>query len=312
MPRKQKHHSFDLPRFNSTSPPTPPDSIKDFQSGPDATLANDNQSIKSTRMQTCVPVIRTEQILDNTLRLIGATCAVLFGIWAPLSYWLQKESNRDNDVAQERLKKEVEGLRNDIMLLGVLRAFEYCDVESRKQMDACKELRSRMNLEDAIKQIAKQTNTSPSKSSTMKDRAPTATERLELFSAPNDILSLIPDKSATPPLVTSIMSEYCDRGVDKPEPTSSPRPYLLPTWTTREIPSTFLRPSTSPAGRNSTYKIEAGLARPHVGPTSCGVFQRPCGSLANYMGMYAVLVLMLYIGYKRKTGEARKKTNKVK
>jgi hypothetical protein len=76
--------------------------------------------------------VAAENLLDRVLRIIGAACALLFGIWAPLSYQLQKDGNKGNDAAQEeliRLKKEVEGLSRELRLMGMLRVVDLCETK---------------------------------------------------------------------------------------------------------------------------------------------------------------------------------------
>jgi hypothetical protein len=122
MPCKHAHRSFDLPQFNPTAPPTPPESVKGFRTDTDITLAEDDRNDASKPRSTCTYRLEspTEYLLDWTLKFIGATCAILFGIWAPLAYRLQSEGNKGND---EEMKK----LRAEVRALGVLRAYEFCE-----------------------------------------------------------------------------------------------------------------------------------------------------------------------------------------
>jgi hypothetical protein len=127
MPRKSSRRSFDLPHFNSTAPPTPPESIKDFRTDSNITLVDDDKS--STSPVTCTHRISSlpSYLLDWTLKLIGAACAIVFGVWAPLSYKLQKDGNKGNDKAQEDLKREIEALGIQLKLLASLKAYEFCE-----------------------------------------------------------------------------------------------------------------------------------------------------------------------------------------
>lgn len=81
----------------------------------------------------------TESILHWTLKFLGVTSAVLFGVWAPISYRLQVAGNKSNDDAQdkllervEELVRRVEGVEEALGALGRLRALEFCDTEGRK------------------------------------------------------------------------------------------------------------------------------------------------------------------------------------
>jgi hypothetical protein len=115
---------FDLPHFNSTSPSTPPAFIRTNST---STLVDDNRPEDRVRCNN-----RAEYILDWALKLVCATCAVLFGIWAPVSYQLQKDGNKSNDVAQEDLRREVSALNAQLKLLGALTAIKICDTHTER------------------------------------------------------------------------------------------------------------------------------------------------------------------------------------
>lgn len=74
-------------------------------------------------------------LFDFITKVIGTVCALVFGIWAPLSYQLQKVGNEGNDAAQEEVKKlrgEVKNLGEQVRLMGILRAVEVCGQERGK------------------------------------------------------------------------------------------------------------------------------------------------------------------------------------
>lgn len=74
-----------------------------------------------------------EFAFDWILKVLAVTSAILFGIWAPISYRLQDLGNKTNDDAQERLLqkvdimgKEINSLKTQMNELAMLRAYELC------------------------------------------------------------------------------------------------------------------------------------------------------------------------------------------
>ncbi|KAF1960462.1 hypothetical protein CC80DRAFT_489596 [Byssothecium circinans] len=166
MPRKAARRSFDLPQFHSTAPPTPPESIKDFRTDTITTLVNETDKLPPRTSSLSSP---SERLLDRLLRLIGAVCAITFGIWAPLSYKLQKDGNKSNDAAQDDLRKEVKGLRAEMRLLSALKAFELCSDASHKETDACKDLGANAQLHNLMRQFVSSEDTSKASPSAQLD-----------------------------------------------------------------------------------------------------------------------------------------------
>ena len=120
-------HEKDLRSFSAT----PPKIIKRSQ-------ADDVPPIE--RSLTCQPRIisTTESALDWILKVLGVASAILFGIWAPVSYRLQNVGNKSSDDAQaqfmqkmERMRREIEELKGNMNSLAVLRAWEFCADEER-------------------------------------------------------------------------------------------------------------------------------------------------------------------------------------
>lgn len=70
---------------------------------------------------------RVTYLLDWTLKFIGASCALLFGILAPLSYRLQSEGNKGNDEKMKKLRNEVREVNIQLRAIGVLIALEVCE-----------------------------------------------------------------------------------------------------------------------------------------------------------------------------------------
>ena len=70
----------------------------------------------------------TEFMFDWILKVVAVLSAILFGIWAPVSYRLQDSGNKSSDEAQDRLVQkmdkmgqEIEGLKAQMNSLAVLR-----------------------------------------------------------------------------------------------------------------------------------------------------------------------------------------------
>lgn len=81
----------------------------------------------------------TEFALDWLLKVLAVASAILFGIWAPISYRLQDLGNKSNDEAQDKLVakletmgKEIEGMKAQLNGLAILRALEFCTNSERK------------------------------------------------------------------------------------------------------------------------------------------------------------------------------------
>lgn len=77
--------------------------------------------------------------------MLAVLSAILFGIWAPVSYRLQDLGNKSNDVSQtqlmqkiERMGSEVEGLKRQMERVALLRAWEFCMGEERERLPACR------------------------------------------------------------------------------------------------------------------------------------------------------------------------------
>jgi hypothetical protein len=77
------------------APPTPPASVRG--------LSTDSKSVFLTEIDVSYrkyinqPESLVEHLFDWALRITGAACAPLFGVWAPLSYQLQKSGNKSDD-----------------------------------------------------------------------------------------------------------------------------------------------------------------------------------------------------------------------
>jgi hypothetical protein len=69
------------------------------------TLVDDESTSAPTKRRQSIYAIET--VCDWILKVAGLAAAILFGIWAPISYTATKEGNASNDEAQSMLLKEL-------------------------------------------------------------------------------------------------------------------------------------------------------------------------------------------------------------
>ncbi|KAF2264395.1 hypothetical protein CC78DRAFT_533257 [Lojkania enalia] len=161
-----------LPIFHPTespSPPTPPESVKDFRSNSISVSIDDDDSTlrhypgSVTRSSTCRSCIEStsSRFFHWLLNALGFASAIVLGVWAPLSYRLQESGNRSNDEAQarltekvDRLAEEVEKLDRRMDLQGALKAWEFCAGEVGKKLPACESLSLTLRINDVIEDLA--------------------------------------------------------------------------------------------------------------------------------------------------------------
>jgi hypothetical protein len=100
-----------MPLYQMDDAPTPPASLKDLHADSgefSARIELDDKAAQPTYTIKLEPL--AEHLSDWTLRIVSAVCALLFGIWAPLSYQLQKRGNKSNDEEIIKLLEEVKSL----------------------------------------------------------------------------------------------------------------------------------------------------------------------------------------------------------
>lgn len=56
---------------------------------------------------------RNDFLLDWALKILGVASAILFGIWAPISYKITADGNAGNDAAQASLMSEMSSMRDE-------------------------------------------------------------------------------------------------------------------------------------------------------------------------------------------------------
>ena len=113
---------------------------------------------------------RTDFVLDWVLKVFGVGAAVLFGIWAPISYKATTDGNNGNDASQGQILEQISALSNQASSaadmqgcaavalaemqerlndLGSLRAWEFCEGRAT-QIPACKSFNSTRKVNSVV------------------------------------------------------------------------------------------------------------------------------------------------------------------
>lgn len=116
---------------------------------------------------------RNDFLLDWSLKIIGLAAAIVFGIWAPISYSLTAQGNRQNDASQADLQSQLEdvseqassasslqavatsilsNIQEALNAQGLLSIWEFCDGKA-EQFSACTRLSS-SDVDSAISSLA--------------------------------------------------------------------------------------------------------------------------------------------------------------
>ena len=74
---------------------------------------------------------RRECLLDWAVKLFGVAAAVLFGIWAPLSYGSDNVFQEQQTARLKELIHAIEALEQRMEYEGALRAYEICENAER-------------------------------------------------------------------------------------------------------------------------------------------------------------------------------------
>lgn len=147
-----------MPVFHAPLPtpvPSPPESVKSFRT--DSTCVaidgydeSKNANVPSSRRSSVSSISRLtstrEYMLDWALKVLGILSAILFGIWAPVSYRAQTSGNASNDDAQAYLNTKIDTLNDKVQELGEdldelrrvvefdtrLKVWQFCDQKERR------------------------------------------------------------------------------------------------------------------------------------------------------------------------------------
>lgn len=115
---------------------------------------SDTTSTKPTHRFPWLLTLSLPSLFDWLLKILAVVIAVLFGIWAPLSYNATADGNRENNEAQEGLAaqlRDVETAANTKDLerkldeLSLLRVWEFCETRDgsfarERRFEACAEV----------------------------------------------------------------------------------------------------------------------------------------------------------------------------
>ncbi|KAF2192134.1 hypothetical protein K469DRAFT_306179 [Zopfia rhizophila CBS 207.26] len=232
-----------LPCFNprhKTPPPTPPESVKSFSS---TTVVDEEAPSVVLRSFSCQsrPISPIEFLLDWTLKILGVVSAILFGIWAPVSYRATTNGNLSNDEAQDQviarleyIAQEMQDLKKRMNSFGGLRAWEFCEAEGRRTLSACQSLASSMPIDSLLSDLANTQQTHAP--SSRRTAAPTATTGSIV---PSAALTISPSTISLP---TSELLQRSTTFISKPTGQMN----LIPTPTLK-VPG-FLYPDADIAG----------------------------------------------------------------
>ncbi|KAF1842252.1 uncharacterized protein K460DRAFT_420180 [Cucurbitaria berberidis CBS 394.84] len=144
---------------------------------------------------------RSDYLLDWALKILGVAAALLFGIWAPISYKATAEGNRDNDASQSDISEKLSAMseqasqaaamqtsaasalaqvQKQLNNLGTLRVWEFCEGRTN-QISACAALNSSSKVNNVVSQLLSLSPVVPEGSSrtpsTTADATSTATAR---------------------------------------------------------------------------------------------------------------------------------------
>src|SRR6187549_3486716 len=93
------------------SPFVPPQTPKERPSGLQPQPLNSSQPLPPPPSEPdSLLDPKTEFFLDWALKVLGVASAILFGIWAPISYQATKSGNSDNDASQSELSSSLYAL----------------------------------------------------------------------------------------------------------------------------------------------------------------------------------------------------------
>jgi hypothetical protein len=148
---------------------------------------------------------RTEFILDWTLKTLGVAAAIVFGIWAPISYQATADGNADNNASQESVASRLSGmsvqatsaaylqssalnearraasvvaeLKTRMDNMATLSVWDFCEGRSSR-LSACAELSARVDIGDVISSIVEESMDASRSSPTSRTNSVTATTTL--------------------------------------------------------------------------------------------------------------------------------------
>jgi hypothetical protein len=260
-------------------PPTPPASVEDLHADTEVSSADIDLDDKAAQPSYTTKLESLgEHLFDWTIRIIGAVCAVLFGIWAPLSYQLQKSGNESNDEEMSRLAKEVKNLNEQMRTMGMLRAFELCEKEDRKDLPACIDLRTSLQIHELIAQLAALPARASSSSTASSKLQRLNTETLGPFIIQASSSTATMDLSDTAPEMTASSFGTLPRlpsGMGEAFLSVTTTPSLLPSLLSSVVSEIASLPPTNTLAMPSPDVIISGLLPTHGIPSAVVINSAP-------------------------------------
>jgi hypothetical protein len=121
---------------------------------------------------------RNDFLLDWTLKILGVASAILFGIWAPISFKLTADGNAGNDAAQTSLMSVQTSMMSEMSSLkvaqksaadvldniGIIWAWEFCN---GKDHPLCSDINSSASISEALSSLGGLSSTRVITSSTV-------------------------------------------------------------------------------------------------------------------------------------------------
>ncbi|KAF1951751.1 hypothetical protein CC80DRAFT_495898 [Byssothecium circinans] len=161
QPAQNHNHTFKNPpsqQGTSPSAQSPSPAQPNPPSSPTTKLSNINQPLISPR---------TEFLLDWTLKVLSVAAAILFGIWAPISYKATEDANDDNNASQGTIFEALNSLkaqgsqnaraqssiRTQMDAMATLRVWEFCDGKA-SSIAACAQVTSVVKIADVVTSLA--------------------------------------------------------------------------------------------------------------------------------------------------------------
>ncbi|KAF2476752.1 uncharacterized protein BDR25DRAFT_375864 [Lindgomyces ingoldianus] len=199
---------------------------------PECIVRSDTEMELAAQLVTKPRRLFVSAVLDWILKTLGAISAVIFGIWAPITYYTSVKWNTSNDesqrqlleaitmqelmtralldeiqkmnAVQSRLYEEMAGVRAMVENVGELKAWEFCSQDSNFSAQELCHIPDSLYLMDTILQHLKNQTARPKQSSTTSPGSLTSSSLSDL----SHMLDLTPS-----PLPTTTVPEAVSSGL---------------------------------------------------------------------------------------------------
>lgn len=126
---KSKTAHYQPPSYASTLSRTHAHTLSNATNEKSETIDHNDNKTLVTRQRRSFAI---GYFIDWALKILGAFSAIVFGVWAPVSYHLQVLGNKSSDEAQDKLVAKIEDLVREVR---ALRAAEVCKGDDGKVSD---------------------------------------------------------------------------------------------------------------------------------------------------------------------------------